>query len=142
MFQFVALAAAIGAISIGLNSAQSTSPKVVIQVRSVSPVDGKQMFTSYCAPCHGRHGGGGGPVAPGLRKPPANLTEIARNHGGRFPESQVVSVMEAGVPSSGNLPSQMPVWGPVFAGISHLGANDKDLRILNLIRYLESIQAR
>ncbi|MGO9337750.1 MAG: c-type cytochrome [Terracidiphilus sp.] len=100
------------------------------------------MFTSYCSPCHGRDGSGGGPVASGLRKPPANLTQIARDNGGRFPELQVVSVLEAGVPASRNHPSQMPVWGPIFSGISHLSPNDKELRILNLIRYLESMQAR
>jgi mono/diheme cytochrome c family protein len=141
MLQLMVLAATIGALSLGLNSVQSASQRTVIPDRNVSPVDGKQMFTSYCAPCHGRDGGGG-PAAPGLRKSPANLTQLARNNGGRFPESQVISELEFGIPSSRNHPAPMPAWGPIFSEISHLSANDKDLRILNLIRYLESIQTR
>jgi len=36
----------------------------------------------------------------------------------------------------------MPAWGPALAGMTHLSPNDKELRILNLIRYLESIQEK
>jgi|SRR5271166_2456200 len=142
MLQLLVLAATVGALSIGSNSAQAIPPKVAIPVTNVSPVDGKQMFLSYCSPCHGRDGRGGGPLASDLQSQPADLTRIARNNAGRFPESQVVSVLESGAASSGKHASQMPAWGPVFARISHLSPNDRDLRILNLIRYLESIQAR
>jgi len=142
MLQSLAFAATFGALSIGLSFAQSTSPKVAIPVTVVSPVDGRQMFTDYCAPCHGRDGRGEGPLASGLQRSPTNLTELARNNRGRFPELRMTSVLEFGVTSSGNHSSQMPVWGPVFVRISHLSPNDKDLRIVNLIRYLESIQAK
>jgi len=142
MSQLLVVAATFGVLSIGLNSAQGTPKKVVIPVSNVSPVDGKQMFKSYCAPCHGTDGKGAGPVAPGLQKPPADLTEFARTNRGRFPELHVANVLESGVPAPRNHSSQMPVWGPVFVRITHLSPNDKDLRVLNLMRYLESIQAR
>jgi mono/diheme cytochrome c family protein len=142
MLQHLVLAAVLSALSMGSNAAHETPAKVAISVSNVSPTDGKQTFSSYCAQCHGSDGRGGGPVASDLQKPPADLTRIAKNNGGRFPELQVTSVLESGVPSSGNHSSQMPVWGPRFARMSHLSPNDRELRILNLIRYLESIQVR
>jgi len=141
MLQSLVIAATC-ALSIGLSSAQDSSTKITIPVPVVSPIDGKQMFTNYCSPCHGGNGRGEGPLASSLQRSPIDLTEIARNNRGRFPEGRVMSVLETGVPSSGNRSSQMPVWGPVFVRISHLSPNDKDLRIVNLIRYLESIQAK
>jgi hypothetical protein len=142
MSRLLVLATAIGVLSIGLGNAQKSSIKAVNPVSNVSPTDGKQMFTSYCSPCHGSDGRGGGPVASSLKKPPADLTAIARNNSGRFSEPRVISVLEFGGTSVGNHPSEMPAWGGQFARVSHLSPNDKDLRILNLIRYLESIQAK
>ncbi|MGA9673144.1 MAG: c-type cytochrome [Terracidiphilus sp.] len=142
MSQFLVLAATMGALSIGLSTAQNPPAKIAIPVVNVSPTDGKQMFTSYCAQCHGVDGRGAGPIASELQKPPADLTRIAKNNGGRFPEARISAVLEFGIASSGNRPSQMPAWGSEFVRRSHLSPNDKELRILNLIRYLESIQAR
>ena len=142
MSQILVFAAVLSALSLGSNAAHVTPSKAVIPVSNVSPTDGKQMFASYCAQCHGSDGRGGGPVASDLQKPPADLTMIAKNNGGRFPEPRVITVLESGVPSSRKHLSQMPVWGPRFARMSHLSPNDRELRILNLIRYLESIQAK
>lgn len=36
--------------------------------------DGKQLFVTYCAKCHGVSGAGDGPSAGSLRVQPANLT--------------------------------------------------------------------
>ena len=35
----------------------------MIPVKKTTPTDGKQMYTSYCAPCHGVDGKGHGPAA-------------------------------------------------------------------------------
>ncbi|MBV8357584.1 MAG: hypothetical protein JO189_06555, partial [Deltaproteobacteria bacterium] len=46
-------------------------------------------FRRYCAQCHGMDGTGDGPVAPALKKKPANLTLLSKNNGGVFPEKEV-----------------------------------------------------
>ena len=38
-----------------------------------------------CMPCHGVNGRGDGRLAKNLSKPPADLTQIAKSHRGRFP---------------------------------------------------------
>ena len=45
---------------------------------------GSTLFGTYCATCHGVSAKGDGPLAANLRKPPANLTLIARRNGGIF----------------------------------------------------------
>jgi len=142
MLRSLLLATTCAALSIGLSSGQGTSPKAVIPVAAVSPIDGKQMFVNYCSPCHGKDGKGEGALASGLHRQPDDLTKIAQMNRGRFPELLVKSALEFGIASSENRTSAMPAWGPVFGRISHLSSNDEDLRILNLIRFLESIQVK
>ncbi|HXZ88657.1 MAG TPA: c-type cytochrome, partial [Candidatus Binataceae bacterium] len=43
---------------------------------------GKLQFRQYCAQCHGMDATGDGPVAPALKKKPANLTVLSKNNGG------------------------------------------------------------
>ena len=40
--------------------------------------NGKQMYVSYCAPCHGVDGKGNGPVAAALKKQPADLAVLSK----------------------------------------------------------------
>src|SRR6266536_3907440 len=58
-----------------------------------SPASGKEMFTSYCASCHGKDAKGDGPAAAALKQKPANLTQLAKNNGGKFPTDKVTSVL-------------------------------------------------
>ncbi len=39
---------------------------------------GHWFYTTYCNACHGRDGRGNGPVAPELRTPPDDLTQIGK----------------------------------------------------------------
>jgi hypothetical protein len=50
---------------------------------------GPDLYRAYCATCHGRDGKGDGPVAAALKKPPTDLTVLARQRNGVFPTSQV-----------------------------------------------------
>jgi mono/diheme cytochrome c family protein len=114
----------------------------VIQVDRTSPADGKQMYTSYCAPCHGMDGRGNGPAAQALKSQPIDLTVLARNNHGKYPDTHVNSVLHFGseIPSHGN--SQMPIWGPILGKMTPSNSMDKDLRIANLSRYLEHMQVK
>src|SRR5579863_2583538 len=104
------------------------SRHTVIQVDRTSPSDGKQMYTSYCAPCHGIDGKGNGPAAQALKAQPVDLTVLARNNHGKYPDAHVNSVLHFGseIPSHGN--SQMPIWGPILGKMAPSNVMDKDLR--------------
>ena len=57
--------------------------------RLIYSVKGPDLFRAHCAACHGLDGKGSGPVAPTLKIKPADLTVIAKNNGGKFPEARV-----------------------------------------------------
>ena len=103
---------------------------------------GRDVFLAYCAPCHGRDGTGGGPVASALMTTPANLTLLARKNGGAFPRQEVegfVTNGRAAVDAHGS--SEMPVWGPTFRSLEPSDRLVK-VRIKSVVDYVESIQAR
>jgi hypothetical protein len=101
---------------------------------------GVDNFHAYCSPCHGRDGKGDGPVARALKRPPADLTTLAKRNHGVFPRADVrgfVTNGSANIPEHGS--SAMPVWGPTFRA---LDSSDKSvaIRIANVVEYLASIQ--
>lgn len=117
-----------------------SSSKVVVSLPKTSPVDGKQMYMNYCAPCHGSDGRGYGPVAATLKTPPTNLTVMSKSNGGKFPAAHLTAVLDFGseVPAHGT--AEMPVWGPILAKMDQGSRQQRDLRISNLGRYLRQIQ--
>lgn len=144
LLTIAATAVAFGVFAIGAAQAadQSRTKVVTIPVAKTAPVSGRQMYSSYCAPCHGVSGKGDGPVGAALKNPPADLTLLSRNNGGKFPSAHVASVLEFGaqIPSHGT--AEMPVWGPVLGKMDQANPQDTPLRISNLRHYLETIQAR
>jgi mono/diheme cytochrome c family protein len=139
---FAALALALLA---GIGHAnQSTSTRVVIPVSKTSASNGKQMFVNYCAPCHGVDGRGQGPVAAALKKQPANLALLAKNNGGKFPSTHIVSVLQFGAANPSHGSAEMPVWGPMLGNMDTTSAepNVRVLRISNLSAYLQTLQTK
>lgn len=110
--------------------------------QSRAPVDGAQLFKTWCASCHGLTAQGNGPLAPVMKKPVPDLTQIAGKNGGLFPAARVARVVDGrDVVSHGD--PEMPVWGTAFRstkdGYSEASAR---ARIDALVKYLESIQKR
>ena len=132
------LAAAVAA-SVSFAAQPST---VKIPIGSEPANNGKQMFVNYCAPCHGVNGQGHGPVATSLRTQPTDLTQLSREYHGKYPAAHVSSVLQFGAATPAHGTADMPVWGPIFAKMNVGNPQAKMLRISNLSRYLESIQAR
>jgi mono/diheme cytochrome c family protein len=134
-------------ISLGLVSAlllatgyADQSRKIVIPVKRTDPTSGQQMYSSYCAPCHGTDGRGNGQIAGELKTRPTDLTALARNHNGKFPEQHVLAVLRFGTESHSG---QMPAWGRVLGNMSNVyQQQERDLRASNLTRYLQSIQVK
>jgi len=77
---------------------------------------GKSDFSALCAPCHGEGGKGDGPAAAGLAHSPADLTQIAKHHGGGFPDALIFATIEGLDMPSSHGTREMPVWGDVFVG--------------------------
>jgi mono/diheme cytochrome c family protein len=129
-------------VAVSLSFADQAQSKVVIPVNKTAPTNGKQMYTSYCAPCHGTDGRGSGPAAAALKTQPTDLTVLSKNNHGKFPDTHVVAILQFGseVPAHGS--ASMPVWGPILGNMNRANIQEKQLRISNLSRYLETIQER
>src|SRR5687767_11954752 len=72
---------------------------------------GAVLYRIHCASCHGVEGKGDGPVAPALRKKPADLTALARRAEGKFPEEKVQSFIDGRTELDAHGGREMPVWG-------------------------------
>jgi mono/diheme cytochrome c family protein len=142
MLKHLLLTAMTVAFAIGMAYADQSRGKIVIPVTKTSPTSGQQMYAGYCAPCHGVDGKGHGPVASALKNPPTDLTVLKKNNNGRYPDTHIVAVMQFGTDVQAHGSNEMPVWGPILGKMNTTNAQDKQLRISNLSRYIESIQAK
>lgn len=124
--------------ALALHAQEKEIKKVPVQPTSMT--SGKEMFRTYCATCHGLDAKGNGPAAAALKKPPADLTQLTRKHNGKFPDAYVAAkLMSVDQPVHGS--KEMPVWGPLLSSVSHDTA-ETQLRISNIVKYIESIQAK
>ena len=144
---------AILAVSMGFGfvasaqTATKTIPRADIAV-------GKELFQQRCATCHGVDAKGAkgtglqGPMAiydpqspdPARRVPPADLTALSEQNGGKFPADRVRNAIyfKGSIPAHGT--PNMPAWGDVFYSLK----SDPKLlekRVRELTAYIESIQA-
>jgi predicted CxxxxCH...CXXCH cytochrome family protein len=123
--------------------AQNQPPTVKKVPAAVTPAwSGDQMFKSYCASCHGVDAKGSGPAAAALKMPIPDLTTISKRHGGAYPELQVVSAVRGDVNVTAHGSKDMPVWGHVFREMNNGGEKETQLRVRNLVKYIESLQQK
>jgi mono/diheme cytochrome c family protein len=122
--------------------AQTTQIKDV-PIKPTSAASGKQMYSTYCAVCHGADGKGVGPAANAMKTQPSDLTMLAKENGGRFPDTHVASVLQFGTETAAHGSQDMPIWGGAFRslakGSAAAGAQEHQ-RIANLTGYLKSLQ--
>jgi mono/diheme cytochrome c family protein len=117
---------------------------MTIPVTDTPATSGKQMYVSYCAPCHGVDGRGHGPAASALKVAPADLAVLSKNNQGQFPRYHLESVLKFGSEMPAHGSSAMPVWGPMLTRVDQ---NDNEhsktaIRISNLTRYIETLQVK
>jgi mono/diheme cytochrome c family protein len=112
---------------------------------------GKLEFRQYCAQCHGMCGTGTGPVAAALKKKPANLTLLAKNNGGVFPEQEVREFIDGTKTAASHGTREMPIWGYAFqyrqgalsgSGAPPLTEPEVKAKINLLVDYVKSIQEK
>ena len=129
----------------GLVAGAQEQPKKTIKhvpLTATSPSSGQEMYKTYCASCHGTDGKGNGPAASALKMPPADLTQLAKTNGGKFPDLKVASTIrgEGNIQAHGT--PEMPVWGQLFWGMSHGHEGEVQQRVANLTKYIETMQAK
>jgi len=133
----LAIVIAIGAVVL---YAQKTEI-VTVQPRPTSPASGAEMFTAYCAVCHGKDAKGNGPATPALKVEPPNLTMLSKQNKGKFPEMSIYSMINGDSTVTAHGTREMPIWGQVFRDMGRDEAQAK-LRVRNLTKYIESLQAK
>ncbi|HKV53396.1 MAG TPA: hypothetical protein VJN94_02030 [Candidatus Binataceae bacterium] len=129
----------------GIAHAQSMGPSGIV-------TSGKLEFRRYCAQCHGMSATGDGPVAPALKKKPANLTMLSKNNGGVFPEKEVRDFIDGTKTSAAHGTREMPIWGDAFrlrqasegGGTGGAGLTEQQVqgKIDLLVKYVKSIQVQ
>jgi mono/diheme cytochrome c family protein len=122
-----------------LGESQQKQIKYVL-VQPTSPASGQEMYTAYCAVCHGNEGNGNGPAAEALKVPPPDLTILARKNENNYPYDRVRSAIVGDVRLPAHGSKEMPVWGELFWGMSQAHSSEVQLRINNLNKYIESMQ--
>jgi mono/diheme cytochrome c family protein len=139
----IALIACAGML-VAQDKTQDQSEKSIkhVPIKATSPVSGKEMYTNYCAVCHGTDGKGGGPAASALKVPPTDLTLLSKNNGGKYPALKVTSAIrgEAALPAHGS--KEMPVWGALFFNMSGGHQSEVQQRVTNLTQYIETLQVK
>jgi len=133
----------VAALGLTFRAQEQPSPTIQhVPIQSTSAASGKGMFNNYCAACHGTDARGDGPAAEALKTPPADLTVLSKNNGGKYPALKVSSAIRGDVnlPAHGN--KEMPVWGRLFSSISGGHESEVVQRIANLNRYIESLQVK
>ncbi len=136
--------AIMGVAALGQQPVQeSPQPNVKIKkvpITDVKPTSGVAMYREYCAVCHGPNATGDGPAAPALKVQPSDLTMIAARNNGKFPEMEVVNILNGTKEIASHGSNEMPIWGALFRTLNGHNANVADLRMRNIAEYLKTIQ--
>ncbi len=145
MSTLVMLLAASAAVSGAQDQANQPAKPAIKNVATpnANPTSGKEMYTAYCASCHGPTGTGNGPAASALKVAPADLTELASKNGGKYPNAKVQQAIK-GDPDmpSAHGSQQMPVSGPPLWQLSQHNEAQAQLRIRNLSDYIATLQKK
>ena len=107
--------------------------------------NGGELFTQYCATCHGINAKGDGPMSSVMIIQPTDLTILAAENGGVFPSAWVIGRIDGRDPlvSHG---SPMPIFGQFFEGRGETMRGEDGVMImtsqpvLDLVAYLDGVQ--
>ena len=106
------------------------------------PTSGEKVYQAYCASCHGAKGLGDGPVASSLKAPLPDLTTLAKRNQGKYPDARVAQSIQGESMSHAHGTADMPVWGPVFRTLDSRSEGATKIRVYNLVKHVEGLQAK
>ena len=115
--------------------------EIVETAAAAEPQTGQELYIAYCASCHGANGNGNGPVARSLRTPPTDLTRLAAENHGAFPEKRVYDAATGESSTSAHGSKDMPVWGPAFMKAQAPNQAELERRLKALVGYIKTLQA-
>ena len=142
IWQFLIAVALAGVFLSGASGQTHAAPNAEGQFAPlIRSTKGSDLFRAYCATCHGLDAKGAGPVAASLKGKVPDLTLLERNNRGQFPAARIRQVIIGNEVVAAHGPREMPIWGPIF----HQVEGDMDwgnVRVENLVKYLQSIQSR
>jgi len=117
---------------------------------------GSDEYRISCLSCHGVGGRGNGPLAKFLNTKPTDLTMIAKNNGGHYPDLKagtypfirVYQVIDGRANVGVHGDRAMPVWGNRYlidepGGYTPFGGQYEKVvrgRILELVYYIQTLQ--
>lgn len=107
---------------------------------------GQAEYRQYCASCHGETGKGDGPTAAALTRKPADLTVLAKNNNGVFPDQRVIAIIQGIGTIVAHGSRRFPVWG-MNLSVRNLktpqgSTAQVDFRVRTLVAYLKSVQEK
>lgn len=127
----------VGAVLLAVGVLADAQPREVIG-------GGELEYRRNCAVCHGIDGRGDGIMNKYLTLPPANLRELAKNSGGKFPFWEVYHKIDGLTEVRAHGTRDMPIWGDLFRGEAEgdgkFALTQAVGRILSLTFYLQHIQ--
>ena len=114
-------------------------------VQAQDSATGEELFTRYCATCHGIEAKGDGPMNSVLVIQPTDLTKLSSENAGTFPRIRVIGRIDGRDPlvSHG---SPMPIFGQFFEGRGETMRGEDGVLIMtsqpviDLVAYLEGVQ--
>jgi mono/diheme cytochrome c family protein len=117
----------------------------IAQAQQMEVIAGGELeYQRNCAVCHGSDARGQGIMSKYLTIPPANLTQLAKQNGGKFPFWEVYEKIDGGSEVRGHGTREMPIWGDRFradaGGDGKAAQTQAAGRILGLVFYLQHIQ--
>lgn len=111
---------------------------------------GRAEYQSSCLACHGEQGRGNGPMAELLTIKPADLTQISKANGGKFPFLKVFQTIDGRATVRGHGFGPMPLWGERYTvesgakGVEPYKSYTSEAyvraRLLELTYYIQSLQ--
>jgi mono/diheme cytochrome c family protein len=115
------------------------APQSLVPDAAASAV-GQIVYQRYCGSCHGATGKGDGPVARDLVVAAADLTQLAKANGGKFPFNHVVEVIDGRHAARGHGTAEMPVWGEIFPKTKGTESPSVETAVAKITHYIWSIQ--
>jgi mono/diheme cytochrome c family protein len=140
----VLLVAALSSTALLGITQQTATPKIKsVPIQRTPASSGQQMYSTYCAVCHGVDGKGNGPAAPALKATPTDLSLLSARNGGVFPALHVAAVLQFGVMTPAHGTAEMPIWGGLMFSLepdTQKSEGQVQQRINNLTNYVKTLQ--
>jgi mono/diheme cytochrome c family protein len=112
--------------------------------RAAELESGADLYTSYCASCHGVSARGDGPAGATLEPPPSDLTRLAERWGDPLDRARLVAFLDGREAPRAHGPTGMPVWGEqLYAGEREESPAREAARrgtMLLIVEYLQTLQ--